>query len=427
RTALGRVLHTEAGERRAAGDGRGALDLLRRADREFTAVCATAGLEPWHALEITLERVRVLEEQWRLGGDSGLLQETVGMLEAFADAWPYDEAQPHGLPLAHGRALLRLSGTAADREQAAAYAEQAAASLAHAADAMAAEGAPQDARLWARLDLTDALLMLTGTALDRAARLVEEMEEAAQGPDERAAVVVRAARLAVRRFEADGDVRHLAEADRRYEAACRAVPRDRDGYGDLIEEWGDALMRRAREPGGRAVIHRTVRVLRDCRMETAAGDPRLARRLLTLGRALMLRRSDDDRVDLREAEHLFGLAAQSAPDPLVRAECWLELGGTHRLAHRRSGLDAQLEQAADAYRRAADAARAAQEGAADPDPAVRLCARAYHLRGEAYEDARRPRAARDAYRLALEEWRRLPDEGGPAGQETSRRLMDIGG
>ncbi|MEU7483284.1 SAV_2336 N-terminal domain-related protein [Streptomyces sp. NPDC042319] len=426
RTALGRVLHREAAERRAAGDGRGALELLRRADREFTAVCATAGLEPWHALAITLERVRVLEEQWQLGGDSGLLQETVGMLEAFADAWPYDEAQPFGLPLAHGRALLRLSGTAADREQAAAYAQQAAASLTHATDAMAAEDAPAEARLWARLELADALLTLTGGALDRAGRLIEEMEEAAQGPDERANVWVRAARLAVRRFEADGDVRHLAEADRGYEAACRAVPRDREGYGDLIEEWGEALMRRAREPGGRAAVHRTVRVLRDCRMETAAGDPRLARRLLTLGRALMLRRTDDDRVDLREAEHLFGLAAQSAADPMVRAECFLELGGTHRLAHRRTRLDAQLEQAADAYRRAADAARAAQEDAADPAPAVRLCARAYHLRGEVYEDARRPRAARDAYRLALEEWRRLPDGGGPAAEETSRRIVDIG-
>ncbi|POX41155.1 hypothetical protein C3486_10230 [Streptomyces sp. Ru73] len=291
---------------------------------------------------------------------------------------------------------------------------------------MAAEGAPEDDRLWARLDLVDALLTLSGDALERAGRLVAEVGEAAQSPDERAAVLVRGARLAVCRFEVDGDVAHLAEADRQYEAACRAVPRDREGYGDLIEEWGEALMRRAREPGGRAVIHRTVRVLRDCRMETAAGDPRLARRLLTLGRALMLRRTDDDRVDLREAEHLFGLAAQGAADPMVRAECFLELGGAHRLAHRRSGQDAQLEQAADAFRRAAEAARVAREEAADPGPATRLRARAWHLRGEVYEEARRPRAAREAYRLALAEWRRLPDAGGAAGEETSRRIVDIG-
>ncbi len=107
-TVLARVLHAAAGDRGAAGDPRAALDLLRRADREFTAVCATVGLAPGEALAVTLDRVRVLEEQWRLGGDNGLLEESVGMLEAFADAWPASLPQPSGLSLARGRALLRL-------------------------------------------------------------------------------------------------------------------------------------------------------------------------------------------------------------------------------------------------------------------------------------------------------------------------------
>lgn len=123
------MLHAAADDRRRRGDRRGALALLRRADREYTVACAAPGLDPGEALRLTLERVRALEAQWRLGGDSALLQAAAGMLEAFADVWPDQENRPATLPLAHGRTLLKLAGATVDTEQARVYAEQAARSL----------------------------------------------------------------------------------------------------------------------------------------------------------------------------------------------------------------------------------------------------------------------------------------------------------
>lgn len=144
---------------------------------------------------------------------------------------------------------------------------------------------------------------------------------------------------------------------------------------------------------------------------------------MMLGRALLLRyRTREDMVDLREAEHIFGLAARNGGAPLVRARAWLELGEVRHIG----GPD-RLDQAADAFRRAAETARAAEEQLADPSPAVRLTAEAHHRRGVVYEAAQRPRAAREAYRAALEEWRRLPDGGGRDAEWTAQRLARMGG
>lgn len=98
RAVLARVLHAAATDRRRRGDRTGALDLLRRADREYAVACAAPGLDENQALKLTLERVRALEAQWRLGGDSALLQGAVGMLEAFADVWPDRRRRPPELP-----------------------------------------------------------------------------------------------------------------------------------------------------------------------------------------------------------------------------------------------------------------------------------------------------------------------------------------
>lgn len=139
RAVLARVLHAAAVDRRRRGDRAGALDLLRRADREYAVACAAPGLADGEALELTLERVEALETQWRLGGDSALLQGAVGMLEAFADAWPDRRRRPPDLPLAHGRVLLRLAETTADQEQARGHAELAARSLRDALETAGAE------------------------------------------------------------------------------------------------------------------------------------------------------------------------------------------------------------------------------------------------------------------------------------------------
>ncbi|MEV1008108.1 SAV_2336 N-terminal domain-related protein [Streptomyces sp. NPDC049881] len=435
RTALARVLHATAGERRAAGDTATALELWQRADREFAAVCATPGLERDAALAVTLERVQVLEEQWRLGGDTALLQESVGTVEAVADAWPRGERLPSGLPLAHGRALLRLAGAARATERSQVYAAQAAESLRRGTWALEAEHAPAGERVAALLDLVDALLLTAGDWPD-AADPIAQAQRLSDDPALGAACLIRAARLAVRRFEDGGAPRDLETAADRFAEAGRAVSRDRADYSDLIEEWGDALLRRAELPDGDRFISRAVRVLRDCRMETPGSHPRLSHRLLTLGRALMVRyRATEDLVDLREAEHLFSRAVQHARTAHDRARAWFELGETHRRAYRHTRRPERLDHAADAYRRAASesladsgepaggtAAGTPPEGAARE--AVRLAALALHQRGIVSETARRPLAAADAYGEALIQWRRLPD-GAAEGEATRARLAAL--
>ncbi|MFD3653966.1 SAV_2336 N-terminal domain-related protein [Streptomyces sp. NPDC058620] len=428
RAVLAKVLHAAADDRRRRGDRRGALDLLRRADREYTVACAAPGLDPAEALRLTLERVRALEAQWRLGGDTALLQAAVGMLEAFADVWPDQENRPTSLVLTHGRVLLRLTGATTDTEQSRVYARQAARSL---RKAFAPSGAQHTTGTQVRilLDLVDALLSC-GDAPDEAATLIEQALETVREQRMRALLQARAGRVHVARYEQSGDPAELVTAADWFTRAARGVPRDSQDHADLLAEWGNALLRRAQLPDGRAYIGSAVRVLRDCRTETAAGSPRQADRLLALGRAVMLRhRATEDRVDLREAEHLFGLAAREARDPLMAARCWLELGRSHLDAHRVLQRPARLDEAAEAFRDAAESARTAEaelEGPQERAQAVELGATANHWRGMTYEEAGRPRAARDAYRAARQEWRKLPDGGGASGESTEGRLLALG-
>ncbi|HEY5836584.1 SAV_2336 N-terminal domain-related protein, partial [Streptomyces sp.] len=426
RAVRGRVLQAAAEERAAAGDTRGALELLRRADREFTAVCAAPGLDADGLLGATLERVQVLEDQWQLSGDAGLLQETVGMLEAFADSWPLSQPRPSALTLAYGRALLRLAGTAGTRERVQVYAQQAAGSFAVGLDALEREEAEPEARVGATLALVDAQL-LAGGRLAEAQRLVDRALGETRDRLLRAAVLVRAGRIGIARHTAGGPPGEVEAAAVRFAEACRLTPRDRPEYSGLLAEWGDALLSRAALPGGESFVNQAVRVLRDCRMETPSSDPRLPERLLMLGRALVLRyKAEQDLVDLREAEHVLSLAEQPAVEPSQVARIWFELGESHRLGYLHNRRPERLDQAADAYRKAAEAATTAVRRMPEPEPMVRLSALAHHWRGVVYESARRPRAAGDAYRAALADWRRLP--GGTAAEEahvTAERLAAL--
>lgn len=432
RAVLARVLHAAATDRRRRGDVPGALDLLSRADREYAVACAAPGLAEGEALELTLERVRALEEQWRLGGDSALLQVSAGMLEAFADVWPDRASRPPALPLAHGRVLLHLSGATPDSDQARRYAEQAARSLTAALDTT-----PEDdpARVGVLTDLVDALLG-AGGPLDAAQDRVDEALAVVREQGKRAALLARAGRVAVARWAESGRSAELDYAAGYFERAAHRMSRDAPAHADVLAEWGEVLLRLAgTESGARAqyALSRAIRVLRDCRTETPAGSPRTARRLLLLGRALMLRyRVRGDRVDLREAEHLFGLAAAEATDPLLAAHCLLDLGQVQYEAYRTLRRPARLDEAVDAFRDAAEAAREA-EGTAGTgrrrEEAVRARAQAHHWRGMSYEAATRPRAAREAYRAARGEWARLPEDSvvpdGPTPQETAARLAAL--
>ncbi|OQR60567.1 hypothetical protein B6E66_29280 [Streptomyces maremycinicus] len=437
RAVLARVLHAAATDRRRRGDRTGALDLLRRADREYAVACAAPGLDEHQALKLTLERVRALDAQWRLGGDSALLQGAVGMLEAFADVWPDRRQRPPELPLEHGRILLRLSGATADPVQARLYAEQGAQSLRNALDTGTEPYSAESARARVRilLDLVDALLR-AGGPLDDAQSRVDEALALVREQGRRASLLARAGRIAVARYAESGEPAELETAADRFAQAAQRMSRDAPAHADVLAEWGEALLRLAGiQSGARAqeVLSRAIRVLRDCRMETPAGSRQVAHRLLLLGRALMLRyRARGDRVDLREAEHLFGLAAADAGDPLLAARCRLELGQVQFEAYRSLRRPARLDLAVDAFRDASEAAREA-EGVAETGrrrhAAVELCAQAHHWRGMSYEAAARPRAAREAYRQARAEWSRLPDDhlgaGEPTAEQTARRLAAL--
>ncbi|MEV7201494.1 SAV_2336 N-terminal domain-related protein [Streptomyces griseoluteus] len=433
RAALARVLRAAATDRRRRGDRPAALDLLRRADREYAVACAAPDLEPAQALRLTLERVGALEAQWRLGGDSALLQGAVGMLEAFADIWPDRGHRPPELPLAHGRLLLRLADATHDPVQARGYADQAAGSL---RDALTAgEGGGRETTL-IRLDLVDALLR-SGGDLTEARERVDAALATTTGRALRAQLHVRAGRIGAARYAETGEPRELRDAAEAFARAAADTSREAADYPDVLAEWGEVLLRRAdAERGERAweALAHAIRVLRDCRRETHTGSPHTAHRLLMLGRALIRRyRLRGDRVDLREAEHLFGLAAAEADDPLLAARCSLELGQAQYEAYRSLARPTRLDDAVDAFRAAAESAREA-EAAAESDRdrriAVELGAQAHHWRGMSYEAATRPRAARDAYRAARAEWARLPEDslgtGAPTAEDTAGRLAGLG-
>ncbi|WP_405699512.1 SAV_2336 family protein [Streptomyces sp. NBC_01383] len=426
RAVLAKVLHAAADDRRRRGDRRGALELLRRADREYTAACAAPGLAPAEALRLTLERVRALEAQWRLDGDSALLQSACGMLEAFADSWPDQENRPAALPLQHGRTLLKLAGATEDTERSREFARQAARSLRTAFAQGGRHTMGTEVRIV--LDLVDALLA-SGEEPDEAAVLTGQALETVREQRQRAQLQTRAGRVRVARYDHTGDPDELVSAADWFARAARGIPRDSRAHTDLLAEWGGTLLRRAELPDGAGHIGAAVRVLRDCRTETPAGGAHQSERLLMLGRALMLRhRATADRVDLREAEYLFGLAAQEAAAPLTAARCWLELGRAQLEAADVLVRPSRRDEAADAFRSAAACAATAQTELDSPQQlreAVELGATANHWRGMTYERAGRPRAAREAYRAARLEWRKLPDGGGAAGEWTAERLAGL--
>ncbi|MEV0781566.1 SAV_2336 N-terminal domain-related protein [Streptomyces sp. NPDC050423] len=426
RAVLAKVLHAAADDRRRRGDRRGALELLRRADREYTAACAAPGLAPAEALRLTLERVRALEAQWRLDGDSALLQSACGMLEAFADSWPDQENRPAALPLQHGRTLLKLSGATEDTERSREFARQAARSLRTAFAQGGRHTMGTEVRIV--LDLVDALLA-SGEEPDEAAALTGQALETVREQRQRAQLQTRAGRVRAARYEHTGDPDELVAAADWFARAARGIPRDSRAHTDLLAEWGGTLLRRAELPDGGPHIGAAVRVLRDCRTETPSGGAQQSERLLMLGRALMLRhRAAADRVDLREAEYLFGLAAQEAVAPLTAARCWLELGRAQLEAADVLLRPARRDEAAEAFRSAAASAATAEAELESPQQireAVELGATANHWRGMTYERAGRPRAAREAYRAARLEWRKLPDGGGAAGEWSAERLAGL--
>ncbi|MFF3673418.1 SAV_2336 N-terminal domain-related protein [Streptomyces sp. NPDC002120] len=487
RAVLGRVLYE-----RALAHGPDA-ELLAEADREFAAAGATA--DPELRRDCAVRRAETLIRLSGLRPDAGALREARAALEPLAgppaapgrsldgppdadpDAHPDAEPEPDpALQRALGRVLLALLPRTPDPAERTALAEQAAARLA-VPGVGAARATAAEARV--RVDLAGALRYLPARLEEAAGQLTTALEEAGGDPELRVAALVCLARVHRERYARDADPAALEDAAEAYGRARRLIPRDGEAFGELLPEWGEVLLERARAADGRRFTGSAVRVLRDSRAAVPQSDPGAAHRLMRLATGLRLRHAyEGDPVDLREAEYLLELAVRHSRSPLERARAWRDHGEVQQEIHGHTRAVERLDRAADSYRRAwraaLEAAREGDEGREDdedrgvravheghgvregraghagpdghagpetgpgpdrredhegpagsagsagsPGPAgtaLRLAARVQEARGEVLERLARPRAALDAYRAALELWAR-PDAGTDAEAE----------
>ncbi|MFD8986378.1 hypothetical protein ACFV0Q_41750, partial [Streptomyces sp. NPDC059564] len=179
------------------------------------------------------------------------------------------------------------------------------------------------------------------------------LEEGAGEVGVRLAALVCLARVHRARYARDGDPAALDAASEAYGRARRLIPRDGEAFAELLPEWGDVLLERARATEGRRIASTAVRVLRESRAAVPQSDPGAPYRLLRLAAGLRLRHAyEGDLVDLREAEHLLELAARQSHRPLERARAWREHGDVQQEIHAHTRTTDRLDRAADSYRRA---------------------------------------------------------------------------
>ncbi|MGZ9933330.1 SAV_2336 N-terminal domain-related protein [Streptomyces sp. NC-S4] len=453
---LGRVLYERA---LAAGPD---AELLAAADMEFAAAGAAA--DPELRRDCAVRRAETLIRLSGLRDEAGALREARAALEPLAGRAPgadpahgtddgpdrggegagrgggegagegSGEGAAHGGPapypelhLALGRVLLALLPRTPDPAERTALAEQAAARLAAALAAPppapghgghGGRTGPGTAQV--RVELAEALRHLPGRLEEAAGQLGTALAEAGGDPELRVAALVCLARVHRERYARDADPAALEDAAEAYGRARRLIPRDAEAFGELLPEWGDVLLDRARATDGRRFTGAAVRVLRESRAAVPQSDPGAAHRLLRLATGLRLRHAyEGDPVDLREAEYLLELAVRHSRNPLEQARIWRDHGDVQQEIHGHTRALERLDRAADSYRRAWRAALEAdvEERA---DTAVQLAARVQQLRGDVLERLARPRAALDAYRSALELWTRTRE--GAAGRSDAVRV-----
>ncbi|MHC6626298.1 SAV_2336 N-terminal domain-related protein [Streptomyces globosus] len=425
RALLGRVLYERALAERPDAE------LLDAAELELAAAAALAGDDPRLRLDCVLRRVQALVLIADMRDDPGALREARAALEVLAGQAPDRVLRP-----ALGRVLLALLPRLRDAAERTALAEEAAGHLASALPGAAAGGGPAEcaagqpgpdaaeaARL--RVDLATALRHLPARLEEAAGHLDLVLAEPGCDPELRLAALVCRARVHRARYARDGDPEALEQAADAYGRARRLIPRDGEAYGELLPEWGEALLERARAAGGRRFASAAVRVLRDSRAAVPQSDGRSAHRLVRLAEGLRLRHGyEGDVVDLREAEYLLELAVRQSRSPLEQARAWREHGDVQQEIHAHTRALDRLDRAADSYRRAW---RAALDGdrAERREVAVELAARVQELRGEVLERLARPRAALDAYRSALELWRRLGEEAADRREALGSRVRTL--
>ncbi|MFF4444780.1 SAV_2336 N-terminal domain-related protein [Streptomyces sp. NPDC001502] len=436
---LGRVLYERA---LAAGPD---AELLAAADMQFAAAGAAA--DPELRRDCAVRRAETLIRLSGLRDEAGALREARAALEPLAGRAPGAEqgvdpaaapgrdgggdGGPEGttdggpapypeLHLALGRVLLALLPRTPDPAERTALATQAAARLAAALTAPpGAHGRTGPGTGQVRVELADALRHLPGRLEEAAGQLDAALAEAGGDPELRVAALVCLARVHRERYARDADPTALEDAAEAYARARRLIPRDAEAFGELLPEWGDVLLDRARATDGRRFTGAAVRVLRESRAAVPQSDPGAAHRLLRLATGLRLRHTyEGDPVDLREAEYLLELAVRHSRNPLEQARVWRDHGDVQQEIHGHTRALERLDRAADSYRRAWRAALEADVEERE-DTAVQLAARVQQLRGDVLERLARPRAALDAYRSALELWTRTRE--GAAGRSEAVR------
>lgn len=440
---LGRVLYERA---LAAGPD---AELLAAADMEFAAAGAAA--DPELRRDCAVRRAETLIRLSGLRDEAGALREARAALEPLAGRVPGAGAAPAPasgtdsvgedggdggdggpapypeLHLALGRVLLALLPHTPDPAERTALAEQAAARLAAALTALPAvpghaghAGGTGSGSAQVRVELAEALRHLPGRLEEAAGQLDAALAQAGGDPELRVAALVCLARVHRERYARDADPTALEDAAEAYGRARRLIPRDAEAFGELLPEWGDVLLDRARATDGRRFTGAAVRVLRESRAAVPQSDSGAAHRLLRLATGLRLRHAyEGDPVDLREAEYLLELAVRHSRNPLEQARIWRDHGDVQQEIHGHTRALERLDRAADSYRRAW---RAALEADVEDraDTAVQLAARVQQLRGDVLERLARPRAALDAYRSALELWTRTHE--GAAGRSEAVRV-----
>ncbi|MFD8884082.1 SAV_2336 N-terminal domain-related protein [Streptomyces erythrochromogenes] len=449
----GRVLYERA---LAAGPD---PELLAAADREFAAAAASA--DPELRRDCAVRRAETLIRLGGLREDSGALRAARAALEPLAgpvpggdpgpdpQAPPETNPEPHPGPspelhLALGRVLLALLPRTPDPAERTALAEEAAARLtAVLAAPPAGTGRAGTGAAQVRVELADALRHLPARLEEAAAQLAAALEETGGDPELRVAALLCLARVHRERYARDADPAALEDAAEAYGRARRLVPRDGEAFRELLPEWGDVLLDRARSVGGRRFTGAAVRVLRESRAAVPQSDPGAAHRLMRLATGLRLRHAyERDAVDLREAEYLLELAVRNGRGPLERARAWRDHGDVQQEIHGHTRAADRLDRAAESYRLAWRAAlEADREGRDDhegreehdgragrEDTALRLAARVQESRGEVLERLARPRAALEEYRSALQLWKRIgtdPD-GRSEGLRARVRALEAG-
>ncbi|MFD3829095.1 SAV_2336 N-terminal domain-related protein [Streptomyces sp. NPDC058621] len=451
RAVLGRVLY----ERALAG-ARPDAELLAAAEREFAAAGAVPGADRRLRRDCAVRRAEALIRLSRVRDDPAPLWEARAALEPLTgpppplapdsdlapdrapdpDLAPDSDLAPDRAPdlgpggaagagsgdgaagvdrhpalqLALGRVLLALLPRTPDVAERSALAEEAAARLASALDTPPRGAQPRSPRTaGVRVALAGALRYLPARLEQAAAQLGAALAEAGGDAELRVAALVCLGRVHRARYARDADPVALEDAAEAYGRARRLVPRDAEAFAELLPEWGDVLLDRARAADGRRFTGTAVRVLRESRAAVAQSDPGSAQRLVRLATGLRLRHAyEGDPVDLREAEYLLELAVRHSRGPLEQARAWRDHGDVQQEIHGHTHAAERLDRAADSYRRAWRAAlEADREERADT--AVRLAARVQELRGAVLERLARPRAALDAYRASLDLWQRLAD------------------